>query len=67
MGISRNPFERIPALRASIAVAGALLHDIEQQHPHCSSHFDHIRHALKVEGSSDRQAVVGVVLKNGAQ
>lgn len=67
VGIPGNLLETVPAFGTGVDMAGALLHHIEQQHAHGSSHFDHIRHALKVEGSSDPQAVVGVLLKSGAQ
>ena len=67
MGIPGNPLETVPALWAGVDMAGALLHHIQQQHAHCSSHFDHVGHALNVAGSFDRLGVVGVLLKSGAQ
>lgn len=67
VGIPGNLLETVPACRTGVDVASALLHYIQQQHAHGSSHFDHIGHALKVEGSSDPQAIVGVLLKSEAQ
>lgn len=67
MGIQGNLLETVPAFGTGVHMASTLLHYIQQQHAHGSSHFDHIGHALKVEGSSDPQAVVGVLLKSEAQ
>lgn len=67
MGIPSNLLETVPAFGTGVDMAGTLLHHIEQQHAHGSSHFDHIGHANKVEGSDDPQAVVGVLLKSEAQ
>ena len=67
VGIPGNLLETVPSFGTGVDMAGALLHHIEEQHTHGSSHFDHIGHALKVEGSSDPQTVVGVLLKSEAQ